>query len=81
MAIGHMDNKVNSASASTPLFVLAGALLTKDTFVKETRLYLAVIGKDANKYIGHSYRSGWTTSAAMVGMSDWGRKLDRLLDQ
>ena len=70
-----MDNQVNAVSASTPLLVLAGAPLTKDMFVKETGLYIALIGKDASKYSGHSYRSGCATSAAMVGMSDWEIKL------
>ena len=61
--------------AHLPLFVLQGSPLSKEVFVTETRLYLALIGQDPSKFSGHSYRSGCATSAAMAGLSDWEIKL------
>ena len=54
-----------------PFFSVNGIVLTKDLFIRETRLRVAMIGLDPLQYSGHSFRSGSATTAAMAGMSDW----------
>ena len=59
-------------SAHSPLFFYPnGAILTKSILVKNTKLYLALVGKNPNDYSGHSYRIGGATTMASQGMSDW----------
>ena len=48
-----------------------GNILTREMFIKYTRMYLASIGIDPSKYSGHSYRIGGCTSAALAGLKDW----------
>ena len=65
--VGYLPNE--------PFFNADGVPLSKDTFTKQTRLHIAMIGLDPSAYSGHSYRSGSATSAAMAGLSDWEIKL------
>ena len=59
-------------SCDKPLFMFSnGLILSRDLFIKQTRLYLSMIGLDPSLYSGHSYRAGSATTAALAGLQDW----------
>jgi len=59
-------------SHDKPLYIFQnGMVLTRQLFIKQTRLYLSLIGVDPSLYSGHSYRAGGATTAAIAGLHDW----------
>ena len=58
-------------SGSGPLFVFSsGRFLTRQRFVELVRAALSSAGVDQEKYCGHSFRIGATTTAAAKGVKD-----------
>ncbi len=59
-----------------PLFVFRNGMgLTRNLFVKQTRMLLSLVGINDRLYSSHSYRVGGATTAAAAGLSDWEIKL------
>ena len=56
----------------TPLFLYKNHIsLSRDMLVTNTRLYIAMIGINPDRYSGHSYRLGGATSMAASGFTEW----------
>jgi hypothetical protein len=70
--VKYCNYRDNNHSLEAPLFLFNnGAILTRETFIKHTRLHLTLIGIDPARYSGHSYRTGGATTAALAGLHDW----------
>jgi hypothetical protein len=66
----------HNAHPLSPLFLDGtGHILTKTMFVASTKLLLALLGYDPNKYSGHSFRAGAATTGADKGFDDWQLKM------
>ena len=54
------------------IFVLAdGTILIRSKFINRTRVLLTKVGLKAELYVGHSFRIGAATTAAVTGLLDW----------
>jgi hypothetical protein len=66
----------HNAHPNSPLFVdKSGHILTKSNFVSTTKLLLSLLGFDASKFSGHSFRAGAATTGANKGFDDWQLKM------
>ena len=68
----NMSNTTINNTPTRALFVFNnGVCLSRSLFIKQVKLYIALVGLDPRDHSGNSFRIGGATTAAAVGLSDW----------